>query len=214
MPAAPFAPPLTIATDCDYQVVLTCYASDLAQVDISACQAAVLELYVTPQDPSPLISVSLESGNLVMGVAPPVPEGLFVIEQGDLAQLGTAAYAQPGIVATIVDTVASIAALEALPTSGYQLSNVVLVTGGAGQYFQFSPGDTRTPNGTTIVAAYEASGNWLLCGTVTISIPASMAGALTGFDTAKYNLFVSWDNYATSLFMSGTAYVGTTYPSQ
>jgi hypothetical protein len=211
---APFAPPLNISTDCDYQVILTCYASDLAQVDISACTAALLELFITPSDAYPRISVSLESGNLAFGVAPPAPTGLFILEQGGLAQLGTAAYAQPGIQATIVDTVSSIAALEALVTTNYLLSNTVFLTAGSGQYFQWSPLDTRTPNGTTIVAGLGGTGNWLLVGTVTISIPASMTAALAGNDRAGYNLFVTWGNYATTLFASGTAYISTTFPTQ
>ena len=207
--AAPFNQDLNVDASCNIQAVITCYASDLSQVDISAATSVSLEMRITAEDPNPL--VTLTGGDIVLGVAPPVPEGLFASEPGSLAKLGTAAFASFGVNALIVDTVADLTALGNLDATNYLLSNVVFVTTGGpvagGSYYQWSPADGRTPNGTTIVAGHAGAGNWLLYGTLTANISSSVAAAFVGWDQAVYDVLVTWASGAVTKLVSGVAYV-------
>ena len=203
-----FSQDFNVTAGDDAQVIVTCFASDLAQVDISAATSASLALYITPEDPAPLATVTTTpgpSGSLVFGIGPPVPEGLFATSQASLAQLGTASFTQLGVQATIVAIVANIGALQALPTTNYVLSNVVFVTGVG--YYQWSPLDSRTPSGTTIVAGAGSTGNWLLFGTVTISLKAAATALLAGWDRAVAVMTVTWSDTTTTQFLSGTAFI-------
>lgn len=214
---APFSTPLNIAAGEDFQSILTFFASDLAQVDLTAATSVVMSIYITPEDAAPLVTLSTTSGPegvLTLGPAPPVPVGLFATGQAVLASLGTAAFLQNGILATVVDTVANVAALEVLDTTSYVLSNVVFVTdpvAGSG-YYQWSLGDTRTPNGTTIVAGNASTGNWLLCGSLTIDIVGAATALLAGYSRAESKVVVTWADSTTSLVFAGPVYIGQPVP--
>jgi hypothetical protein len=207
--SAPFNQDLNLDASCDSQFILTCYASDLSQLDISAATSVTLEMRVTTEDAQPLIT--LTGADIVTGIAPPVPEGLFLTEPGPLAKLGPAAFAALGVSALVVDSVADIAALEALPTTNFVLSNVVFVaTGGpitGGSFYQWSLADTRTPDASKIVAGAGATGNWLLFGTMTVNLTAAAAAALVGWDSAVFDVLVTWASGAITKLVSGRALI-------
>ena len=212
----PFTQDLNIVAGASSQTILTCYSSALAQVDLSLATSVSLQMYITPQDLTPLVTVTTTSGpsgQLTLGVAPPIPAGLFAASQAALAELGTAAFITPGLTGTIVATVASVAALTATVTTGFALSNVALITGASPSgFYQWSPGDVRTPNGTTIVAGNAGTGNWLLFGTVVINLTSSASLALAGWDRAQHVITVTWSDGTTTQFISGKTEIGQPVP--
>jgi hypothetical protein len=211
--AAVFQQDLNLDVGLDAQIILTGFTTALAQVGIGLPGAtqptAVLDIRATPEDPSPLVSLSTSSG-LTFGVAPPAPAGLTVTEQGGLAVVGASPTVQVGVSETIVSTVASTTALSNVATTTFALGNVAFVTAGAGSYYIWSPGDPNTPNGTTVVAGAGSTGNWLLFGTLTVAVAATLAQALLGYDYLQYDLVVTWPNAAQTKLFAGRVWVSTT----
>jgi len=210
--AALFTLPLNLDVGCDSQLLVSCFSSTYAQLGLLGA-TGLLEIRATPWDPTPLVSITTTpstQGGLVHGVCPPAPTGLAVSEPGGLASMG------PSIVATgtptltgptgLTTTVATTTALSALPTGSFVLGSVAFVTGGAGTYYLWSPLDPSTPNGTTILAG-ASGGNWLQCGTTTITVTALAATLCQGYDTLQWDEFVIWGGGQTTKLLSGPVLV-------
>jgi hypothetical protein len=148
------------------------------------------------------------SGSLVFGVPCLSPVGATCTSEAELLQLGRGQVIETPPVVPLAGTTATLSTLAAYVTTGLVVGNVVFVQAGTGSYFAWSPNDTNMPNGSTIIMSTFATGNWLLCGTVTISIPA--ANVIPVLQGALYNLLVTWNNGTTTKLFEGMLRVGQT----
>ena len=201
---------LDIAADshCDLVLPVTILLGGTVFAGLTVASAA-FTLRATAADPMPIALASTSFGmGLTFGVAPPSPVGA---QCTNLAEL-EADYDGPPVVQTsppnaIVATVAGLAALASLAATGFTLGQYAFVQAGAGAYWAWSPGDTRTPDGKTIVASTAPSpapaGNWLLAPTVLVHIPAASLAGLVGISQAVYDLLVTWADGTVSKILEG-----------
>ncbi len=173
---------------------------------------AELDVFVTPLDPAPLLSVtttSSASGSLIVGASFAGPAGLAATTGASLGQLGPSPTVSADI-PIVSATFASLSALASLPTTTYSLGTVAFVTASEGSYYGWSPLDPSTPNGTTIVAG--SGGNWLLYGTVIVTLTASGLAALGGWDRAAWALRATLADGEVVPLVSGRVYVAPAAP--
>jgi hypothetical protein len=205
---------LSLDTFADYSAIFTILtgSSAAAMLDLggsSGTPATVtMTIRATPSDTAPLLTVSTSpspSGALVLGVALPPPAGASATSEAVLQEIvgqgvPTLSMTPPEPVATVLATVA---ALEAMSTAGVTLGTVAFVSSTA-SWYAYSPGSTVTPNGTTVVAATDSGGNWLLCGTIAVTITNAATIPLVGTSRAIFDVFVTWPNNTTTPLLSGT----------
>ena len=205
---------LNLDTGCDFLGVYTVTGGSGAVVGLSGATAE-LAIKLAPQDTTPIVVITTTpgpSGGLTLGVAPPSPSGSACVSNVSLEALGGPATVQEGVFGLAENTV-SLVTLAPLPTSALVLGSVVLVTS-TGQFFMWSPGDTSTPNGTTIVASTatypSVAGNWLLYGTVTITLTNAATTSLLGTNEAYFDLVVTWSNSTMRKLFAGTVQIAQT----
>lgn len=210
--------PLDLALDAgvDFATLLTLNGLSGTQF---AAPGSTAQLVVRgfPLDTVPLFVVSTTpsaSGSLVLGVGAPLL-AVNCTSFAALEQLGLPFSASQAPPVPLEITVATLGALAALNTTPFSLGDIGFVQAGAGSWFAWSPGDTLTPNGTTIVATTGGGppGNWLLAGTVTITITSLAAATLSGFSGAYFDLLLTWGNGTTTNLVSGTIRIAQTKPT-
>lgn len=200
---------LYVDTFCDIVVGLLVQSAGATMVGLTVTSAQ-LTVRVTPQDVSPLLVATTAAGQLTFGVAPPPPVGA---QCANVSELEAAA---PLTVITTppeptVETFASLAAMAAFNASALTVGQLAIVTAGVGSFYQWSPGDTNTPNGTTIVASTGGTaGNWLLAVTVQIQVAQALLLPLLGTSQAQYDLLVTWSNGTTTKLLEGAWYTDQT----
>ena len=189
----PVSHDLQVTVGTSFFAALTISASSGAQLGLLGATAE-LRVSVSPADPQPLVDVTTTpgaDGGLLLGVTFPPLGGVAVSNGSGLVQLGGLP-----LVTTSLPTpalfVADVPTLEAAATAAYVLGTVAFVESGAGAYYNWSPNDPSTPNGTTIVAGLGGSGNWLQAGTVNISFTPAATAALVGYDIASWVLLVTF----------------------
>jgi hypothetical protein len=181
-----------------------------------ACAGATAQLGVraTDLDPSPLFTISTTGGalgQLTFGVAQP-SGGLAASSANALAQAAYPFTPSTAAPTPVTYTPSTIAAMAALSTTGVAAGTIAFVQAALGSWFAWSPGDTNTPNGATIVTSTSGTvaGNWLLMGTVTISITAAATLLLSGYNQAFYDLVVTWGNGTKTKLLSGNVWIAQT----
>jgi hypothetical protein len=199
---------LQVTVGCSFSAVATVSATLGAQLGLLGATGE-LRVAITPEDDAPLVDVtttSSDQGELTFGVTFPSPAGLPAASGGALVQLGTL----PSVATSVPQvsaTVATLVALGNLTTTPFSLGSVAYVTASSGSYFAWSPLDPSTPNGTTIIAGAGATGNWLLCGTVTIELTPTATAALQGYDVALWTLLVTFGDGEVVPLMGGRIFV-------
>jgi hypothetical protein len=176
--------PLDVNTYCDYAASFTWAASGTPDVPVNFAGAtAAMMIRLFPSDPLPLVSISTTgspSGFIVLGIAPPGPLGA---------------------------TVANLAALVTFDASAFLSGTLVAVTAPAA-FYAWSPAATAPPDGVTVVTG--AGGQWLLCGTIQVSILKAALLSLVGTAQAFYDLVVTFPNGTSQKFLDGYVYVDQT----
>jgi hypothetical protein len=193
---------LSLDTYCDYQQTFTFLASSQAVGLVVA--SAVLTIANNPETPTSLLQLTTSassSGQLIFGVACPSPVGATCSNLAELVALGSGSLTSGPPVPPAVGETSTLTSLAAYVTTGLVVGDAVFVQAGRGSYYAWSPLDPNTPNGQAVIASTSATGNWLLCGTVTITIAAcAVAPALVG---TYWNLLVTWSNGTTSKLFAG-----------
>ncbi len=204
---------LYLDTFCDSAQAWTIYSTNSQSAGLVGATVQ-LAIRAVPTDATPLVLVTTTvgpSGLITLGVAPPAPLGAACSNLAELLALGAPFSLVNAPPAPVGSTVATLAALAALPTTPLVVGAVAFVTAGVGAYYLWSPGDANTPNGTTIVATTSGgtAGNWLLSGTVTVTITAAAMAALVGIEQASFDLLVTWGSGGgtTSKLVEGPVYI-------
>lgn len=195
--------PLALDASCDFFAFVTCIGQDYVPLEVD-CTSAILEIRATALDVSPLVTVTTTSGSsggLLFGVALPPPAGAQCATESAVTEHGL-----PGSVSTVPPvvnqgSVATLAALSNLDATSFTEGDVVFVTSTPGLFFQWSPGDPRPANGTTIVAGFASAGKWLLACTVVITLTAQALAAIAGYDFLVYDLIVTWSDGTKTKFL-------------
>jgi hypothetical protein len=206
-----FRLPLDVDASVDFYALVSCVGQDYVPISVGQGVTATLQIFGSPLDPSPLITVSTTPGSngaLLFGVGLPDPAGTACATESAIAEHGF-----PGSVTTTPPlanqgSVANAAALTALVTTSFQEGDVVFVTASPGLFYAWSPLDTRySPDGKTVIQGNAGTGLWLLCGTVLVQLTAAALEALAGFDHATYNLVVAWTDETKTKLLSRDVFV-------
>ena len=201
--------PLNLDVGVDQAVLVTLLGQNGAQIALQGITAAELAVSLTSLDAQPLAEVTTApsaSGSLTFGVAPPSPVGANVASFAELEAQGLPLTLSTSAPVPVVATAATVAALEALSTTGYTVGEIaILASGGAGSFYQWSPGDPGTPNGTTVIAATgsPSPGNWLLAGTIAIVLTAAAAALFAGYASGVFDLVVTWADGTRTKILAG-----------
>ncbi len=203
---------LNVDAGVDQAVLVTLLGQNGAQIALQGVTAAELALSLTSLDSQPLAEVTTtpsSSGSLTFGVAPPAPTGANVASVAQLEAQGLPLTLSTSSSVPVVATVANVAALETLATAGLTVGQIaILASGGAGAFYQWSPADPGTPNGTTIIASSESpAGNWLLAGTVAIVLTAATAALFAGFASGIWDLVLTWADGTHTKLLGGRVFV-------
>ena len=197
---------LYLDTFCDFSQQWTIVGSNGPLVATPGA-TVTLTVRATPTDPTPILQVSTSSG-IALGVALPAPVGAPCTNLAEILATGLPLTLQTTPPIPIAVTVTT-TALAALVTTGYTLGQIAFVQAGAGSYFAWSPADANTPNGSTIIQGAGATGNWLLCGTFNLTIPAAAMAGLVGVENAFFDLLVTMGGITTKV-VEGPVYTDQT----
>ena len=172
---------LSLDTFCDFSQSFTFTQGATGPlVDFTGATARLM-IRSNPADPAALVTVSTTlsaSGQLFLGIAPP---------------------------GTLASTVANLAALAALATGALLAGAMVSVVAPA-SYYVWIPGSVLVPDGVTIVAGAGGGGNWLLTGTIRVTLAAAALAALVGTMQAAYDLLVTFPSGLTAKYLEGAVF--------
>ena len=193
-------------TFCDFVQGLLVLSGGATMVGLTVTSAQ-LTVRVTPQDPAPLVVATTAAGQLTFGVAPPSPVGT---QCANVAELESAAplTLQTTVPSPVAETFATIAAMALFDAVNLTVGQLAIVASGVGSFYQWSPGDTTAPNGTTVVASTGSTpGNWLLAVTVQVQITQALLAPLVGVSRAAWDLLVTWAGGTTTKLIEGSFFV-------
>ena len=137
-------------------------------------------------------------------------EVLLTLSTTPVADVGfiSLGYAPPG---PYVATVSDLTALANYPTTDLIQGNIVEVLEPSDAFFAWIPGSPLTPDGVTIIASTGSiAGNWVLSGTIYISIANPATLIFAGLVQASYDLLVTWSTGIVQKILSGTVYIDQT----